>query len=351
MKLLISLLFVCCFFSCTHIDKKVQHSFYYWKTTFLADSNTTAFINKEYIDHFYIHYFDVAWSDYYDMPAPLAEISGFNNASFFTQKQFTPVVFIANSCFQHMQMNWCDSLALKVSNRINFISNKIQRSYYEKTSVPKNIQEDIDEIQIDCDWTAATKEKYFNFLRSLKKLFPGKKISVTIRLYPYKYPKLMGVPPVDKGLLMCYNISNIKDNENPNSVFSLASLKQYLNAKKYPLQLDIALPVFGWYAWFSNGRFKNIIYPNVADSSFENNAFQKNNNNTITLLTDTMLNNNYLREGDVLRIEYPDPVELEDAAKILYEKFPNAGRISFYHWDKDLVKKYDTTIHDIYNRY
>ena len=347
------LLLILSFFSaCSHDHKKAQHSFYYWKTSFSSDSNMTAFISKENISHFYIRYFDVAWNNYYNMPVPVAEISGFNNANSFTQNQYSPVVFITNSCFQKMDSSWCDSLAIKISTRIKFITAHLQQNIPKNNFSAKIIKHNkIDEIQVDCDWTVSTKEKYFRFLSTFKKLFPDKKISATIRLYPYKYPNLMGIPPVDKGLLICYNITDIKDNNNPNSVFSLAALKQYLNAKEYPLPLDIALPVFGWYAWFSNGQFKNIIYPGTDELlSSSNHSFRKVDNNYV-LLSDTVMNNNYLREGDILRLEYPSPADLEDAAKLLQQKFPNTERVCFYHWDKILIKKYEKTITDIYNRF
>ena len=61
------------------------------------------------------------------------------------------------------------------------------------------------EIQIDCDWTKSTKDKYFYLLKKIKEL-SKKEISCTLRLYPYKYPEIMGVPPVDKAMLMCYNL-------------------------------------------------------------------------------------------------------------------------------------------------
>ena len=328
--------------SCSgNADKKIEHSFYFWQTSFPRDSNNNSLIQKQGIGHFYIHYFDVDWDENRYMPVPIAEINGFENALPFLQSHFTPVVFITNRCFEKMNTNWCDSLPFKIRDKINFITNKLQQADTGKTNT-------IEEIQIDCDWTAATHEKYFLFLKNFKSLYPDKIISATIRLYPYKYYDKTGVPPVDKGLLMCYNLTDIKIAGNPNSIFNLKSLQQYLVAKKYPLPLDIALPIFEWYAWFSEGKFKGIVYPDENDTLSTDKHFYKQKENDFLLTADTMINNNYLREGDVLRLEKPGEDELNDAAKLLHNKFPETKRIALFYWDKFLIKKNETAIHKIY---
>jgi hypothetical protein len=236
--------------SCAKLEsKKVEHSFYYWKTTFTSDNNTSDFIRKEGINHFYIHYFDIEWSEQYWMPVPVAEIKTFSNSIPFARSPYTPVIYITNRTFEYMDDNWCDSLAAKTRNKIIFITNRIEKAFSERVTSDslKNLDTDRvgipNEIQIDCDWTSSTQQKYFHFLQCLKAQFPDKKISATIRLYPYKYFQKMGVPPVDKGLLMCYNLSDIKNSKTTNSIFDLSDLKQYLTGKRYPLSLDVALPV------------------------------------------------------------------------------------------------------------
>jgi hypothetical protein len=243
-----------------------------------------------------------------------------------------------------MSDNWCDSLAYKISNKVSFITNRLQQFNPE-------MKNNIDEIQIDCDWTERTREKYFGFLKSLKQRYPDKLISATIRLYPYKYYEKMGVPPVDKGLLMCYNLTDIKSPDNYNSIFKIGDLKQYLGIKKYPLPLDVALPVFGWYAWFSDGKFKGIIYPDENDSVTADKRFFKQAGSNYLLIGDTIINNNYLREGDLLRLEYPDQDELAEAAKMLHDKLPQTKRITLFYWDTFLIKKNEAVIHKIFAAY
>ncbi|MBK7469002.1 MAG: hypothetical protein IPJ43_20660 [Saprospiraceae bacterium] len=62
--------------------------------------------------------------------------------------------------------------------------------------------------------------KLFLFPTKLKSI-SDKEISATLRLYPYKYTDNMGVPPVDKVMLMCYNLLNPLENLKQNSILDL----------------------------------------------------------------------------------------------------------------------------------
>jgi len=54
------------------------------------------------------------------------------------------------------------------------------------------------------------------------------------------------VPPVDKGLLMFYNMGKISPDLNArNSIYNRADAEAYLESlPNYRLSLDVALPVF-----------------------------------------------------------------------------------------------------------
>jgi len=328
--------------SCTReINKQTEYSFYYWKTTFSNEIKAADFIQSQRVNHFYIHYFDIDWDPNLYQPVPVAEMNGFINSVPFTSVHFTPVIYITNNCLDMMDNHWCDSLPNKIRNKIIFITNRLQQAN-------PSVKTGIDEIQIDCDWTERTKEKYFRFLKNFKQRYPDKIISATVRLYPYKYYEKAGVPPVDKGLLMCYNLTNIKDVKTANSIFDIKDLKQYLITKKYPLPLDIALPVFSWYAWFSQGEFKGIVYPDEKNFLTADTRFFKKVGNNFLLTADTLAGNNYLREGDLLRLEDPGKDELAEAAEILHQHFPKTKRIALFYWDKFLIQRNEAVIHQIY---
>jgi len=361
---LLLLLFSCCL-SCKR-STPAEHSFYYWKTSINdlekhpeMSADSTGQYN---LQHTYLRYFDVDWSESLAMPVPRAEFSSGYNASLITDHKFTPVVFITNRTFERLNAkdSSCEWLAQKVSDKIQRVTFNILRDqvrsqvlYKEHVSYDaveaivqarsKDRYAAIEELQIDCDWTAGTRDKYFRFLKAMKRLNTGKVISATIRLYPYKYADKMGVPPVDRGMLMCYNLGNIRDANTGNSVFDLATLKQYLNATSYPLKLDIAFPIFGWYAWFRGKDFKGIIYddPSLVEDSV---VFTQRDQYRFLVRTDTVLGDNYFRAGDILRREYPDSTQLSTAIALVKEKIPDYKRIAFYHWNQSSIKTYEKVI-------
>jgi|GEM_PF-174144 len=347
-----------------------EHSFYFWKTSYEETAEDTALIRRLGVSHFYIRYMDISWSAVLQIPVPLAPLQSYHRLPF-TNSSYTPVVYIENRVFREISGAWIDSLAIKTALRIGKITERIEQyemsAAWETEHVPYGDTaysrkfRDFEhafisgrlkaqkEIQIDCDWTAATKDKYFRFLRRFKKEIDGKKLSVTIRLYPYRHPDKMGIPPADKGVLMCYNISDIRRADAGNSVFELAALKEYLGGVDYKLPLDIALPVFGWYPWYRGGRLQRILYelPGKGDTS----VYAQSGNRIFTIKKDTVIGSQYLREGDMIRAEFPRPDELKAAAGILKKEVPGAKRIIFYHWDKAQIKNYEQTIADIYRSY
>ena len=105
----------------------------------------------------------------------------------------------------------------------------------------------IHEIQFDCDWTQSTKEKYFKFLRHFRQLQndPTFQLSATIRLHQIKFANQTGVPPVNRGMLMFYNMADLESIKTPNSILDLEVAHQYIDSQTtYELPLDFALPIF-----------------------------------------------------------------------------------------------------------
>src|SRR5690606_5738679 len=90
--------------------------------------------------------------------------------------------------------------------------------------------------------------------------FKDKILSVTIRLHQVKYLAAAGIPPADKGLLMVYNIDNLRNVKVENSILNTQSAKSYLEkVGAYPLPLDVALPIFQWTLLFEAEQLKGIL--------------------------------------------------------------------------------------------
>ncbi|MGG2305049.1 hypothetical protein ACE4Z6_26875, partial [Salmonella enterica] len=93
--------------------------------------------------------------------------------------------------------------------------------------------------QIDCDWTLGTKEKYFSLLKRIKERM-ALPLSCTIRLHQVKYQAKTGVPPVDRGMLMYYNMGHVEGATETNSIYDPANADKYVSyVKDYPLPLDV----------------------------------------------------------------------------------------------------------------
>ncbi len=370
-------IFYCCLLfaafyllSCGNHDQH-RHAFYYWKTTYNTDTATVRRVANSGADKFYIRYLDVDWSETHHMPVPLGELQVEYRDCPFIVSNYVPVVFITNRTFEQMSPEWTDSLAFKLTRRVERITNSLEATFIDRhlydipgyndnyyttarppldTMIGKLRERVTTEIQIDCDWAASTREKYFRFLRRFKELNKGKTISVTLRLYPYKYLDKVGVPPVDRAMLMCYNLGKIKDSNTRNSILDITEMKQYFSAKAYPLPLDIALPVFGWFAWFRQGQYKGIVHEHqnfVADTTL----FKKHKDNSYAITVDTVIADNYYRQGDEFRYEQPSDADVQAAADIAAKHVPGYGTISFFDWNDYSIVTYEKAIQVVFARH
>lgn len=343
---------------CTHQPKQGSHAFYFWKFEDQPITDGDTILMKQLqVSHFYIHYFDVDWSEARGMPVPKGTRYYFSNVVPLVKGSYCPVVFITNRTFDIMPDDSCEWLAGKVSDKIKAMTAQFEESaagvayrngmnwLEEKPKIIARREALHKEIQIDCDWTPGTKDKYFHFLKAFKALNKEKELSATIRLYPYKYYQKMGVPPVDRGMLMCYNMDRVDKLSTANSIFDKKVLNSYLVGTHYSLPLDVAFPIFGWYAWFSGDKFKGIVH----DGDELINAGIINAKGLIT--TDTTLGGRFFREGDLVRREYPDSATLKSAIDLAMRKVPDYRHVTFYHWDATSIAAYENIIQKTFADY
>ncbi len=310
--------------NCQHKSRDVSMAFYHWKTS--VDTSVFKSIKKEKI---YLRLFDVDCDDAAHFPKPLAELQGVNNFNAF--KKIVPVVFLTNKTFSQIIDYQIDTLALRVFEKIK-----------------KNTEglANFNEIQFDCDWTTTTKMHYFSFLKKIKTLFLDKKISATIRLHQIKFMDKTGVPPVDRGMLMAYNMGNLDDVKTENSILSIETLKSYSkNFDLYPLDLDVALPIFSWGIVFRDGEAVKIINNfsknDIVNTPQYQTLFQQNNSNRFVLIKNQYIKGLYLYENDEIRIEDAPLSNLRAAATFLSQNIKNQQlTVAFYHLDSAILKKY-----------
>jgi len=351
-------------------------SFYYWKTTQdYNDTMTMPTLKNWQVQHFYIRYFDVRWSEGYGMPIPDAPLSNYGN-NYLYLYPFTPVIFITNSTFEQLNDSTSQVLATKIATKIQDMTkgfekdwhyelddmedNSFLKQHFDDSTLAKiqkrydNLYESIAEIQIDCDWTEGTRKQYFTFLKQFKKQIGNKKLSVTVRLYPYKYRTKMGVPPADRAMLMCYNTGQIQNPETHNSIFDAQTINQYFNTKtaNYPLPMDIGLPVFEWGVWFTGETCRGILHDMRQENLEKDNHWKRETDNTFRLQIDTVIGSNYMREGDLVRCENTWNANWQSVIDKLHEQIPiDSTRIALYHWDMDRILPHEKTILNIYKQF
>jgi hypothetical protein len=277
---------------------KPQRAFYYWQNEpyFLSDSESQT-IKTLNVKKLYIKFFEVDKNDIQGIfPFAKNELNISRYDSVETKIEVVPTVYIRNEVFKQSSKKEISALA----ENILFLIEKKFKKQYENNPVPK-------EIQMDCDWTESTKDNYHLFLTILKEkmlknaFFKNIKTSATLRLYAYKFPNKMGVLPVDRAMLMCYNLIPPFDAGDRNSILNISELDKYLiGSDSYPLPLDIALPIYSSVQIYQNNSFAGIIYNE--DSTFFKQTKKLNNTWHLSKM-DTVINGIFIRKGDKLKVE------------------------------------------------
>lgn len=284
-----------------------QKAVYHWKTNFYMGSEpneTKQFLKTHAIQKMYIKMLDVDYTKASGV-VPLSKTSISYYSDYKSDSiEFVPVVYLSNDVFKNMAEKDRDEYAKKVLSHVLRI-----QTYTHHW--PK-------EIQFDCDWTIDTKDAYFDFIARCKKWAPQFRYSCTLRLYPYKYKDKLGVPPVNRVMLMLYNLQNARDITNFNSLFSLKEAMKYLKKKKYPLPMDVALPVFSWTLQFRNGQLYRVLTDNIIPQLDSEVQFKSLSNNKYLIEKTPRNYNEYgLKAGDILKVEKCGEKELVQANSLL----------------------------------
>lgn len=364
MKKPVVLLILCLIFISCGKDVKIIHSFCYWKTGWY-DTQEDSLLKKQMdVKHFYVRFFDVDWNPYEKEARPVATIDRYSNPAL--DVDMTPSIFITNDAVLNSDKKQLDVLAKNIDKRIDQIlekysedkrrdiaykySQKMGRGYESKLMDSiieverKKGNMKVKEVLIDCDWTVKSKDNYFYLLEKLKE-FKKYKLSATIRLWQYKYYEKAGIPPADKGLLMCYNLSSPNEKKTENSIGTSREIEEYITHDDYELPLDIALPIFSWSVVFRGNEFKGII-SDERNIDFKKDTlnFKKAGGNKYTFQNDMVIGETYFRNGDEVRIEQISDKEMKKIIKRIKNKITlkDDTKITFFSWDTKFIKNYGT---------
>lgn len=223
---------------CKQSEMPQENAVYYWRTEWRTDSVERAFLQQYHINKVYCRYFDVVLNNDGE-PMPNATIR-------FVQGQqeglkLIPTVFITENCMHQPHKG----LAKKLVDRI------VQMNETNDIS-------GVDEIQIDCDYTARNRKNYYDFLQQVRDEAQkhGMQLSTTIRLHQLAMP----IPPVDYGVLMIYNTGDPNKFNERNPILDMRDVEPYLRyLADYELPLAAAYPTFRWIRNFEGVHLEHTV--------------------------------------------------------------------------------------------
>ncbi|MBL7779982.1 MAG: hypothetical protein JNM22_02110 [Saprospiraceae bacterium] len=315
------------FAACQPAERHITPGFYYWQTSLDIDQKEQAYLDSVACKKLYIKVLDIGVNPASGLVEPYARLQTGDTASL-RNREIVPVIFITNAVFKTIGTEKADWLA--------------QKTIQALAAFP--FQKNSREIQFDCDWTASSRDAFFLFLKKVQQALPNKSLSATIRLHQYKFPKQTGVPPVSRGMLMFYNTGDIESENTSNSIFQIADAEKYVQgaAPKYPLPLDLALPLFSWTLVYREGEFWKIINGTPADlkdtarfEMFQPDTFR------YAVKQSTFLAGHYLRPGDHLRVEALSEQQLMKAAQLAAQTdLADDATLAFFYLDTAVIRNY-----------
>lgn len=311
-----------CFSACQPKTRSV--SFYYWRTTYAPDSTEIMALKENKVHQLFVRYFDVDWPDTSPTPAPISPIRFTALPAGYT---VVPVVFFRNRVFEKLDSPSSRALAEKVLALIRRIDAAARIN-------PK-------ETQFDCDWTERSRDNYFQFIRQYHTL-SGLTLSSTIRLYQVKYTDRTGIPPVDHGILMFYNMGNI-DAGTGNSIYDRTIAHRYTpSLRSYPLPLDVALPIFSWGLQVRDGRVIQLLDKMHAGQFDRDTNFSKLSSNRYTANHPCFKSGYYFEGNDTIKVEAPTASDLLDMVDDVNRHSNQKIRdLIFFDLDSQNLMQYD----------
>ena len=174
-------------------------------------------------------------------------------------------------------------------------------------------------------------------------LYSSAYLSCTIRLHQVKYKAKTGVPPVDRGMLMYYNMGKVENLQETNSIYSPADADKYVAyVKDYRLVLDVALPIFRWGVLYRDGK-PTLLLNGFTSSDFDTNVYFKHTGrNWYRVDSACFMHGFYLKEKDMIRVEEINPYICKEAAAQLAPYLRSSRpTITFFDLKPQNINRYE----------
>lgn len=310
------------------------NSIYYWQTVLELDDAEKKFLAQNNVQRVYLRFFDIVIDE-----SPLAMDPVVPNATLQVKdtlpvKEIIPTVYITEEAAKLMKDNediWAEKIVKRIFNMCSY-----------------NDLPEPNEIQLDCDWTAHSRETFFNLCTEVKKELvnrnPKAKLSSTIRLHQLRQT----APPADYGVLMLYNTGSYKNPEENNSILTVESVKPYLRyLSDYSLPLDYAFPIFSWHLVYRYNTFIGIIKTHIDNNT---GTFKNIGDNKYELVTDTTINNMTLFRGYLIRREEVSFNTIQNVKNLIekHSKLKNHSIILYSLDSRNILNYSEDEIKQIY---
>ncbi len=273
--------------------------FYYWRTTFrLAPAEQRALAELG-VSRLYVRAFDVEWDAATSTPSMIGKLVPAAGERVPAGIEVVPVVFLREEVFRRG--------ARRVRGLARDVWAEVRRRMQLLEVAPR-------ELQLDCDWTDTTQDAFFAFVAAVREE-AGIPLGATIRLHQIKYRERTGVPPVERGMLMFYNMGRFSADPGARAIFDPASAARYLaRVSEYPLPLDVALPIWSWTLHLRDDVVIDLLQSTDPDELAALPFLRRAGPDRHVATRSAFLHGAMIREGDALKIEVTGPAEALAAA-------------------------------------
>ena len=314
------------------------NSAYYWRTVFQLDSTERQFLQSHNVERLYIRLFDVVENTLLgddklrvERVVPNATISFKDSVPV---SHVVPTVYITTDALRRMngtQQVWAARILTRVMNMC---------SYNGITGV--------EDLQLDCDWTESTRERFFSLCSDMKAAMADRDdtremtLSSTIRLHQLS----QSPPPVDYGVLMLYNTGSFLNPDTKNSLLSYDDVAPYLGKlQHYPLHLDFAYPIYRWGLVYRNDQFEGLL----RDTDLSSLQTEELSDGRYRVLQDGYIGGKKVMQDDVIRIENSDYNTVMKVKHAIERQVDGDHATILYHLSTDNITRYkEEEINEMY---
>ncbi|HVV86439.1 MAG TPA: hypothetical protein VHE35_25455 [Kofleriaceae bacterium] len=294
-----------------------RRAFYYWRTTFSLSEPERSALADTGATRLFVRLFDVDWDADTAGPETLGPITvpGGPPPPAPPGVELVPVVYLRNELFTRLPAD-------RTADTAGWVWHAIDDRDAALGLTPH-------ELQLDCDWTDSTRDRYFAFLDALGAIARprGVALSATIRLHQIKYRERTGVPPVERGMLMFYNMGRFSADPDARAIFDPASARAYLGRiSSYPLPLDVALPIWSWVVHLRDEQVVGLMQSTDPDELAGLDFLRPLPDGRWQVTRNAFLHGTLLRQDDLLKVEETGPDETLDAARMVWPHLAARGQ-------------------------